>query len=364
MQNKTIGFFNTVKAWGGGEKWHFEMAKRLATKGYRVVVFANKGSELHQRLTGSSIPCFAVSVGNLSFLNPLKIKAIAKKIQSQKIDILIMNNPADVKTAGLAARSAGVRHIIYRRGSAIPVKNSLLNRYLFRNIITGIIANSKETLETILQNNINLFDRKKIRVIYNGIDIEAFDKLRPTEIPLHNDDKIVIGNLGRLVKQKGQKYLIEITQILKEQNINFSILIGGSGELENELKTKVLETSTENEIIFAGFVENAHDFMSKIDIFVLPSLWEGFGYVIVEAMAAGLPVVAFNISSNPEIIADGETGFLVPMGDTEALAQKIEILMNNSVLRQSMGENARKRAVEKFSIERTVKELENYLNEL
>ena len=123
------------------------------------------------------------------------------------------------------------------------------------------------------------------------------------------------------MEQKGQRYLIEIAKRLKDKGLKFKILIAGEGKCLDQLKQLAMELSVSNEINFLGFVKDIRCFMNSIDIFVLPSLWEGFGYVIVEAMAAGKPVVAFDVSSNPEIIRDEKSGYLVNTFDVNAFAE-------------------------------------------
>ena len=104
-------------------------------------------------------------------------------------------------------------------------------------------------------------------------------------------------------------------------------------------------------------------FMESLDIFVLTSLWEGFGYVIVEAMANAKPVVAFDISSNPEIIEDGKNGYLIPPFDIGPLSDRIVQLIENRSLREQLGEFAKESVYERFSYERALSLVEEYLME-
>ena len=102
--------------------------------------------------------------------------------------------------------------------------------------------------------------------------------------------------------------------------------------------------------------------MESVDLFLLTSLWEGFGYVIAEAMAAQKPVLAFNLSSNPEIIDDSHNGYLVPFPDTDKLTRRIIYLYKNPNLRHQLGQQARRTVEQRFDINRTVKEIEQLLN--
>ncbi len=142
MKKKTVCFFNTCKNWGGGEKWHFDISTRLSDKGYDVIVVTNKRSELCSRIKKWSLRLYAIKISNLSFLNIFKVLKVYKILKNEKIKTIILNLPSDLKVAGVAAKLAGIEKIIYRRGSAIPIKDSFLNRFLFKHIITGVVANS------------------------------------------------------------------------------------------------------------------------------------------------------------------------------------------------------------------------------
>lgn len=360
MERKKICFFNSTKAWGGGEKWHFDIAARLHARHGKVFVVAGTGSELGRRLVATDIPHHLVAIGNLSFLNPFKLLKLVRLFKKEKPDILILNLPADLKAAGIAAKLSGVKRILYRRGSAIPVRNTLLNRLLFNFIIDEIIANSEETARTLLAENPRLFPRERIHVIYNGIDWESFGSI-PCEPSYRPTNKIVLGNAGRLVPQKGQEILIEVARQLKGKGYNFEIVIAGEGKLKESLMNKAVEAGVSGHLRFQGFVDNMPQFLNSIDIFLLPSHWEGFGYVIAEAMYCQKPVVAFNVSSNPEIVSDTETGFLVDQGDVQAFAEKTELLINDAGLRRKMGKKAREKALSSFSIHTTIMHMENLL---
>ncbi len=353
-----------TKTWGGGEKWHFETACALKNKGHNITMLAYAGKDLFRKSQAAGIRTIPVSVSNLSFLNPFCLFRLYLLFRREKPDVVLLNSSSDIKTSGVAARWAGIRHVVFRRGSAIPVRNTLLNRLLYGHVITHIIANSEETKRTILQHNKNLIPADKITVIYNGINLSQLDSQPATPLYQKNDEELVIGNMGRMVIQKGQQYLIEMARVLKEKNIRFKILIAGAGQLEDSLKKMAIESDVADEIVFPGFVENTKSFMESIDIFVLPSVWEGFGYVLVEAMACQKPVVAFRISSNPEIIADATTGFLIPPKDVKEFSRKLEELGSNPELRKQLGTAGRKRAEALFDHEKSQQQVESLLMNL
>ena len=359
-----ICFFNSLISWGGGEKWHYDISTRLGASGYPVVVISGKNSELYNRLKQTPVLTRQISISNLSFLNPVKILELRKLFKREKVKTLILNLSTDLKAAGLAARLAGVENIIYRRGSAIPIRDTILNRLIFKYIVTEIIANSEETKRTILMNNPRLFDDNKIRIIYNGIDLEEHQKTKSKLLYQRTDGEIILGNAGRLSEEKGHIYLLELARVLKEKEIKFKLLIAGTGKLRYRLNKIVRSYKIEKEVKFLGFVKNIKSFNQSIDIFLLTSLWEGFGYVIVEAMAEEKPVIAFDIRSSAEIIDQGQTGFLVEKGNIEELAEKVDILAKNEKLRKTMGEKGRLKVEQIFTLNKALKKVEEFLEEL
>jgi glycosyltransferase involved in cell wall biosynthesis len=173
----------------------------------------------------------------------------------------------------------------------------------------------------------------------------------------------VIGNASRFVEQKGHKILIEVARKLKTRGIPFRLLLAGEGKLKESIIKLAKKEGVYENLLFAGFITDIKSFMASIDIFLLTSLWEGFGYVIVEAMAGEKPVIAFDISSNPEIIRDGENGYLIPFRDTDTFAEKVIALYNNPQLREQMAREARRTAAENFDMDYMVRQIEELIAE-
>ncbi|WKX74972.1 glycosyltransferase [Zobellia laminariae] len=271
-------------------------------------------------------------------MNHTKIDKIKNILIEHQVGCIIINLSRDLKLAGLAAKKAGTEKIIYRRGSAIPIKDSVLNRYYFKNVVTHILANSEATKNTVLSNNPTLFPKENITVIYNGIDIDGF--LSKEVKPLYrsiNKNEVVLVNLGRLEAQKNQQFLILLASELKKRQVPFKLLIGGEGRLKEALQQQAKELNVSEDVLFLGFIEEPKNFIVSGDIFLLSSLWEGFGYVLAEAALCKKPVVAFDTSSNPEIVIQEKTGYLTKVNDVESFADKVEKLITNPGLREQMG---------------------------
>ena len=361
MQN--VCFFNSIKFWGGGEKLHLEYASEFKKKNYNVYLVSKKNSPLSEKSNSQGFNTFNISVGNLSFLNPLKHIRLVRFFRKNNIDTIIFSGSQDLKMGGIAAKLAKVPNIVYLRGLAVPVKNSFLNRLLFKDVLTHIVANSEETKRTILRNLHNHIDEEKVKVIFHGIDVSLLTQKGSSKLDdITNKGRgIILGNAGRLTKQKGQQYLIDIAKKLKDKNIEFTLFIAGTGEMHPTLEDLIVKNNLQKEVILLGFVKDVERFMSSIDIFLLTSEWEGFGYVIVEAMVQSKPVVAFDITSNPEIIIEDQTGFLADFPDVDMFAEKVQLLIEDDTLRQQFGAAGREDVLQRFQLNQRITEFEYYL---
>jgi len=360
MQN--VCFFNSTKFWGGGEKSHLEYAINFQRKNYKVFIVTSKGSVLEQRANQQKIQVASFKIGNRSFLDPIKINHLSLFFRDNRIDTVFLNSSPDLKLGGLAAKKAGVKNIIYMRGLAVPIKKNLLNKYLLTKVVTHLVPNSFDTRKNMLTNFSPSLGENKVTVIYRGINFEDWNSREEEPVNFKNGKEIILGNVGRLVEQKGQQFLIDIALKLKQKGLDFKFYIAGVGPLEEQLKKRVRQNNLENNIFFFGFCSNIKSFLKAIDIFVFPSLWEGFGNAMVEAMYEKKPVVAFNRTSNPEIVTSGSTGFLVDYPDIDSFADNIFELANNSKLCSQIGENAKISVSQRFSFDKILKDWENLLD--
>ena len=199
---------------------------------------------------------------------------------------------------------------------------------------------------------------ERIKVIYNGQEVfppvapEQRRRLR-AELGLEEDERVV-GMVGSLYPVKGHEYLLAaIPQVLRSYP-HTTFLIVGRGELDLPLKEKVNRYGLKNRVRFLGLRDDVPALLSLMDIFVLPSLSEGLSIALLEAMAAGKPVIATDVGGNAEVVVDGETGFLVPPRDSDGLAGKICLLLGGNPRSRRMEENSRRRVQQYFSFEAMV----------
>ncbi len=348
--NKRVAFLNSSKFWGGGEQWHFRTATLLAQRGLPITFFCYPGSVLQQRLRShAQITVVPLRVSNLSFLNPVKILFFARLLRSAKIETLIANSPNDIKLAGLSKLFYRGLRLIFRRGQPHPLKNSFINRFLFQRMVNLVIANSQDVRRGLNVKNPQLVPQERIVVIYNGIDVDAFEQRTFNPVVAREDGVWYLGNGGRLVEQKNQKDLLYLSQRLKRDNIRHKLLIAGTGKLEQELKQLAKQLQVDDCVEFVGFLENIKDLLECIDIFVFPSKFEGMSNMLVEALASGTPIVAYDVSSNAEVISADETGFLAPEDDIDRLAKLCKTLIEDTNLRTTFSTRCRQSAHQRFS---------------
>ncbi|MBC7319130.1 glycosyltransferase family 4 protein [bacterium] len=189
----------------------------------------------------------------------------------------------------------------------------------------------------------------KITLIYNGIS----ETLEKRELPIKLEG-FIIGTAARLTKSKGIRYLIEAFSYLYDKYRGINLVIIGDGEEREKLEESAKKLNVKDRTFFLGALPNARFYFRDFHIFVLPSLFEALGIVILEAISQKVPVIATNIGGIPEIIEDGKTGLLVPPKDSLTLARAMEKLIKNKELREYLGEEGNKRYKERFTLEAMV----------
>jgi glycosyltransferase involved in cell wall biosynthesis len=208
---------------------------------------------------------------------------------------------------------------------------------------------------------------EQVVVIPNGIDTQAYEN-NPANNSMRKeldikDGYIIVGGIGRLDKQKGFSCLIKAVPIMLQQQPKTVFIILGKGALERKLKELAKSLGLEANIKFLVPPQDVPQFLHMLDIFVLPSLYEGLSNSLLEAMAAGKPIVATNVDGSLEAL-DDKSGILVPPGDEKELAEAILRLIEDKGLRQALGNAARKRVKEKFSLDKMIAEYQKLYDDL
>lgn len=335
----------------------------LAERGCRVVLVSEKNHKAKEEAVTDKVKIIYLPFEGAKgyYLNAMALHHIYK---AGRFDVINVHYASGY---GTLARMAKLPDIILNVwGSDVydfPYESQLKEKILKRNLAyAGKLASTSHSMAR--QTEKFLAKKRKIAVTPFGVDTEWF---KPKEnIKSDNDDSFVLGIVKSLSPKYGIATVIKAfaafaQKIPREEKEKIRLEIYGRGELLDELKELAANLHLENQIFFGGYVENRKipSLLNKMDVFMLgsESESESFGVAAVEAMACELPVVATNVSGFREVIDNGKTGYLVPVGDYKAMAEKIFILYGDAGLRERMGKAGRKRVEELYNWEKNVDEM-------
>jgi glycosyltransferase involved in cell wall biosynthesis len=340
------------KDWRGTENVTWMMVRGFRRRGHDVLVLCRPDSALHSRLEAESIPHAAVLSG--LDLSPISVLRIARVLERFRADVVITQKDKDIRLSGVAARLIGipvfVSHVTDR-----PLKNKAHYRFFFGKVATHHVAVSKAVRDTVVRSAPWL--KRDVAVIYNGVDIEEIDAASPAHLDLPAD-AVTVGFVGHFEMRKGIIDFAQAWHRVSKEMPNAHAIIVGEGRREADFRAAMQDAPR---VHWLGFRRDVPSIMKALDIFVLPSRFEGFGLVVAEAMAARAAVVAYNTSNMPEIITDGHDGILVPLGDADALAAAVIRVVIEPEKRRRLVEHARETVARRFSADRMIAD---YLEEM
>lgn len=345
-------FVNSIQMWGGGEVWLMDMVRELARRGHRPEILCRRGTPLEVRARAGGASVHAMRFGG--DVDPLPILRAARLMRRRRIDVVCTNTDKDLRVGGMAARLAGVRGVVPSREVDYPLKNEFMYRFAYNRLATAVAANSEATKQTLVRSAPWLAP-ERIHVIHKGIDLGAYDAAAGEGVRRElgiAPGTPVVGFAGTLDARKGVPVLLEAFDAVRRRRPEALLVLAGRGPLQAEIEARARRP--ESGVRLAGFRDDMPAFMRAADVLVLPSTWEGFGYVLVEAMAARRPTVASRTSSIPEIVVDGETGLLAPVGDAPAFADAILALLDDPERRRRLGEAGRRRVETRFTLARMI----------
>jgi glycosyltransferase involved in cell wall biosynthesis len=290
---------------------------------------------------------------------------LARILRSHRIDVVVMMQSKDMSIITVAHLLYPYTKLVFYQEMQFGInKRDIFHTWMYSHLSLWITLTKKMKQEVIEHTRM---PQERISVIPLGTDIHRFDPSlydqkttrQRFDIP---QSKRVVGMLGRLDPQKGQEEFIRTFPILLKHQTNLRFVIAGD-ETEGQqgfkknLRDLSIELGVSDEVQFIPFTDAVPEFMSAIDIFVLPSHAETFGFVLVEALAMGKVIVATNSGGVPEIITDSSTGLLIPPQNVPALAEAIFELLKDQRLRSSFSLEARADALKRFDVARCVDQL-------
>jgi glycosyltransferase involved in cell wall biosynthesis len=329
--------------WGGGEAQVLGLLSYLAERGHRNDLLTHPDGRLFRESQVLSVRTIPLVVRNDLDLRP--IPRLRRLIRDENYDIVHFHTKrAHALSFWLSSGVPRPKCVVTRRMD-YPETNNWYTRCLYNRKVEGVVAISQKIFELLVQAGV---EPEKIRLIHDGIDPRPFESAANTHDM--NSECVVVGMAAVLEERKGHRFLLEAARRLKTQGCRIQYRLAGDGSLRQSLEKTVTRLGLKDDVQFCGFVSDIPTFLSQVDIFVLPSLFEGLGVSVLEAMAAGKAVIASRVGGLAEIVLDGVTGFLVMPGNAEVLAATIAKLADDRSLSRVMGQRGRARLKEHFTL--------------
>lgn len=376
-QQTKILYLVTQSEWGGAQRYIFDLATNLPKDLYLIAAAAgldgeksNQNQNLFTKLDEKNIESYKIK-NLIREINPVKdlkayfeIKKLLKKI---KPDILHLNSSKAGVIGAIAGKHAGIKKIIYTIHGFVfnePLPTWKKMVYLRAEKFSAkykdrLICVSEFDRQTGIKNQIG--NENKLVTINNGItklDFLPKDEARKRlGLPL---DKIIIGTIANFYPTKGLTYLIPAAKIIVARYPNTFFRIIGFGQLKNRLNDEVKKLGLENQLLIDRIdtSDGGYKYLLAFDIYALPSIKEGFPFAILEAMRAGLPIVATEVGGVPEMIKNEVNGLIVKPADPAALAKAIINLLENKNLATKFGDQAKIDVEQNFSLEKMITKTE------
>lgn len=282
--------------------------------------------------------------------HPWMAVRLARLLRAWKVDIVHTRNAESFFYGVVAARLAGVRAVVHsEHGRQFPERplRAWLQRLLLRSV--NVAFTVSQQLKSDLQRELHV-PADRFEVVYNGVDVERFLCQRTRALTQSAAHGLLIGSVGRLVPVKNYALLLEAVARLANFR-SCRLLLIGDGPERAGLERLAARLGLGSRVAFCGHRDDVPQLLEQVDVFVLPSLSEGMSNTLLEAMAAGLPVVASDVGGNRELIEPDRTGMLFRSGDVAALTGRLEQLLGSSELRARLGEAAALRVRAEFSMQ-------------
>jgi L-malate glycosyltransferase len=342
---------DSEQSWRGGERQVLELMRRQRAMGDEPHLAAPESSALFRRAADEGFATHGARMrGTWDVASALRIASITRAIRPHVVHWHAARAHALGAIAALFAR--GPKRVLSRRVD-FRVRRSLGSRILYSLPVDAIVAISDGVRKALLESGVS---GGAIRVIPSGIDFAPFggpfDRNAARARMGIRPEQVLAIQVAALAPHKSQTTLLQTAALLRETSPRLVIWIAGEGNLRDKLAEEHARLNLGARVRFLGFRDDVPDLLRAADLFVLSSYLEGLGTSVLDAMAAGLPVVATRVGGVPEIVKDDETGLLVPPRDPEALAQAMARLADDPGMRERLGSNGRTLA-RNFDADRT-----------
>jgi glycosyltransferase involved in cell wall biosynthesis len=304
-------------------------------------------------------------------INPVQdtkaLNSLRKLISREKPDIVHTHTYKAGILGCWAAKVGGVPHIVHTpHGHVFYGHFDPLTTQVFKTIekctvpiMERVVALTEGERKDYI--NFGVCPSEKLVTIHSGVDLGRFGNGQGKIEEIRKafgvaPDAVVVGTVGWLLPIKGSMQLLHAMGNIWNGRGDLNLVYVGKGDLEGSLKAEAAAMGVEDRVQFLGWRDDVHEIMPMMDVFVLPSMMEGMGRALVEAMAAGKPVIGSRVGGIPDLVKDGYNGLLVEPGDVSGLAKAIQKLVADENLRRTMGERGRAMAPA-YSVEKMVEKI-------
>jgi glycosyltransferase involved in cell wall biosynthesis len=338
------------RGWRGGQEQAFLLLAGLRRRGHCAELMTVKHSAIASRAEAAGIRVHSVPDAGRQIGAAWRLRRL---LREEPFDIVCANE-AHALTAAWLARSHRRARLVAARRVVFPLSKGALGVARYR-AAARILAISQAVRNELLTAGL---DANRIEIVPDGVQIPA--EITPDARANarkrwgFRPDDTVIECVGALMPEKGHALLIDAFAKLRREISNCRFLLAGEGRLRAQLERQAHEAGLGSEIVFAGFVADVESIYAAGDLFVFPSLSEGAGSSLIQAMAYGLPVLGFARGGVAEIIEDGRTGILVQEANAEALALAALRMLEDAELRERLSRAARETTASRYSAERMV----------
>ena len=344
---------DTARQWRGGQSQVRYTVMGLRALGQRAVLVAHPEGELLKRMSEGMDLIPLAPRNEIDLAAAWRLSRVLKQLRP---DIVHAHDPHAVAMAATALSIASPTPrppLVASRRIEFRIARHSFSRWKYSQV-DCFLAISRAVRDRLVADGI---PATKIDVVHEGVDVE-----RIVQLPSGNLHAAlflpagapVVGNIGALVAQKAQHTLIEAAALAVRQVPDMRLVILGEGELRGALEEQIRHLHLERHVFLAGFRPDVLELMKDFDVFALSSIYEGMCTSLVDAMAAQKAAVATAAGGVPEVLADGETGFLVRAHDARGMAERIVELLKDADLRRRMGDAGLARARRLFTVERMV----------
>ena len=357
---------------GGNSNYLKLLVPRVRDAGYNVRIampYSKRTEDVLEFMRSNNVPVDNVDISPQSGNVLVRLKTAYNYFSTMKPDLAHFVLPwwNSCEYGILAAKFASIRARVVTYQS-FPEK---IEKHIFKGV-SGILRRYRHNFACrSVHKAISVSEVNKHRIISNGFytsykltvirNMIETDRFANVENPIDfrqkwgvDDSTVLIIVVGYLEEIKGHDYLLQALPNIVRHHPNILVALVGDGELRQQFEHQVRENNMEHKVLFAGWQEEVPSILAASDILVLPSLSEGLPFVVPEAMAAGLPVVATRVGGIPEAVIEGRTGFLVKPASALELEQALVRLLDDRNLMRDMGARGKQRAFQEFNVERMV----------